>query len=144
MSAVPRLDERLREHQLCQEWARLVGVDVARRARPRALAAGCLHVVVDNSPWLHELTLRAAELTARVRAGFPEVTSVRFTLGASGPAGPAPEPPRPTSRAARLDGAALTEIDAATAAIPDPALAAGARRLLERAWRAAGARGGAR
>ncbi|HXH81893.1 MAG TPA: DUF721 domain-containing protein, partial [Candidatus Tectomicrobia bacterium] len=76
VAAVPQLDERLREQAVRDAWPRLVGAGVARRAHPRSLAAGCLSVVVDNSPWLHELTLRAPELTARVRAAFPEVTAL--------------------------------------------------------------------
>ena len=79
--AMPQLEERLREHRLGRSWPAIVGADVARRARPGALTNGVLQIVVDNSPWLCELTLRAAELTRRVRAEVPSVRALRFTLG---------------------------------------------------------------
>src|SRR5690349_23037328 len=67
-AAAPQIAERLPEYRVRKAWSRIVGPDVARRARPQSLSNGCLHVSVDNSPWLQELTLRAAELTARLHA----------------------------------------------------------------------------
>jgi hypothetical protein len=121
-------------------WVALVGADMARRAQPQALVNGCLQVIVDNSPWLHELTLRAPDLAARLGAEYPAVRSVRFSLGA-----PPTEEPTPVARPA-LSPSRLTDddrraIDAAAAAISDPVVAAGARRLLARAWPPAPARG---
>src|SRR3989442_10264118 len=74
-SAVPQIADRLPEYRIRKAWSVLVGPDVARRTRPQSLANGCLHVVVDNSPWLHELTLRAAELTARSEEHTSELQS---------------------------------------------------------------------
>jgi len=140
VNAVPQLEDRLLVRRLRRTWVALVGADMARRAQPHALVNGCLQVVVDNSPWLHELTLRGPELTARLARECPAVRSVRFTLGAP----PAEEPTpavRPASRTSRLSDDDRCAIDAAAAAISDPALAAGARRLLARAWPAWPARG---
>jgi len=140
VSAVPQLEDRLLVQRLRRAWIDLVGADVARRTQPQALVNGCLHVVVDNSPWLHEMTLRASDLTARLGAQFPAVRSVRFGLGA-----PAAEEPPPAERAvprpARLTDADRRAIDAAAAAISDPHVAAGARRLLARAVAPRPARG---
>lgn len=140
VNALPQLEDRLLVQRLRRAWIALVGADMARRARPQALVNGCLLVVVDNSPWLHELTLRAPDLAGRLGAEYPAVRSVRFTLGAS----PAEEPTpaaRPAPRQSRLTDDDRRAIDAAAAAISDPALAAGARRLLVRAWPPASARG---
>ena len=140
VNAVPQLEDRLLVRRLRRTWVALVGADMARRAQPHALVNGCLQVVVDNSPWLHELTLRGPELTARLARECPAVRSVRFTLGAP----PAEEPTpavRPAPRTSRLSDDDRCAIDAAAAAISDPALAAGARRLLARAWPAWPARG---
>src|SRR6266446_54220 len=99
---------------------------------PRAFADGCLTVAVDNSPWLHELTLRGEELTQRLSERFNAVRSLRFVWGrietepAARTGGGLPTP---------LDARALREIDEATGAIPDPTVAAAARRLLTKAWR---------
>jgi len=120
-----------------------VGVDIARRTQPLSLANGCLHVVVDNSPWLHELTLRAAELTERLRAQFDVVRSLRFTLGTL-PAEPSPPAERRERRAKTLDDDDRRDIEAAASAISDPALADVARRLLTTARRADHARGATR
>ena len=136
LNAVPQLEDRLLVERLRRTWSTVVGAEVARRARPQALSQGCLHVVVDNSPWLHELTLRGPELTTRLHAEVPAIHSLRFSLGAT-PVEDAPPPARPAPRGPRLTEDDTRAIDAAAAAISDPALAHSARRLLARAWGAA-------
>jgi predicted nucleic acid-binding Zn ribbon protein len=75
--AVPLLEQRIR-----RQWPTVVGPEVARRARPGSLSGGSLQVFVDNSAWLHELTLRAPELVSRLSACFgPDIRAVRVTLG---------------------------------------------------------------
>jgi hypothetical protein len=144
VSAVPQLSDRLPEYHIRRAWARLVGADMARRTRPQSLTNGCLHVVVDNSPWLHELTLRAAELTARLSADSPAVRSLRFTLGTL-ETEPRSRPERRERRATALTDDDRRDIDEAASAISDPALADVARRLLTTARRfPPGARGPAR
>jgi len=140
VSALPQLEDRLLVQRMRRAWVALVGPDMARRARPQALVNGCLQVVVDNSPWLHELTLRAPELAARLAAEYPAVRSVRFSLGVPPTEEPTPAA-RPALRPSRLTDDDQRAIDAAAAAISDPVVAAGARRLLARAWPPAPARG---
>ena len=74
-----------------------MGADVARRAQPHTLTNGCLHVVVDNSPWLQELTLRSAELTQRIAGQFDTIRTLRFTLGRIAD-GPSDAPAAPSKR----------------------------------------------
>jgi hypothetical protein len=142
-AAVPQIAERLPEYRVRRAWSALVGPDVARRARPQSLTNGCLHVVVDNSPWLHELTLRAAELTERLHAQFEAVVSLRFTLGTL-EAEPSPPAQRRERRTKALGDDDRRDIEAAASAISAPALADVARRLLTTARRAADARGAPR
>src|SRR5690242_8244230 len=93
-SALPQISDRLVDLRIRQAWASIVGRDAARRTHPDGLAGGTLRVVVDNSPWLHELTLRADEFTAKVHERFRDVERVRFVLGAiDADAAPAPEKP---------------------------------------------------
>ena len=140
VSALPQLEDRLLVQRMQRSWSAVVGADIARRARPQALVGGCLTIVVDNSPWLHELTLRAADLTERLRAAFPAVQTLRFGLGAA--AATEEAPPAPTvPRRPSLSDDDTRAIHAAAAAISDPALAASARRLLARAWAPLPARG---
>jgi hypothetical protein len=132
-SALPQIEDRLLEFRIRRDWPSIVGREVARRARPDGFAAGTLRVVVDNSPWLHELTLREADLTRQVGRVYPSVKALRLTLGTleKDTAGPGSAPLRPLP----LTAADRADIDAAAAAIPDPGLADAARRLLTTARR---------
>jgi hypothetical protein len=139
---MPQLADRLTELRLRQSWRDVVGPEIARRSQPRNLVDGCVGIVVDNSPWLHELSLRQADVTARVRAAFPAIRSVRVTLGTlATDAAPAPEP---AARAVTLTSDDLREIDEAASPNGDPTLAAAARRLMTRARQFPGVRGAAR
>jgi hypothetical protein len=140
VSAVPELGDRLVLLRLRSSWSALVGADGARRSRPESLTGGCLHVVVDNSPWLQELTLRAPDVTARVAARFGGVRTLRFTLGRPevSTAMPAPVTDLP---ARPLDSDDVREIDATVASIRDPDVRAAARRLLGTARRRSPRRG---
>src|SRR5438128_10464274 len=131
LTAVPDLRDRLLEHRIRRAWPQVVGADAARRAQARSFADGCLTVAVDNSPWLHELTLRSEELTRRLRERFDAVRSLRFIAGmidadAAARAGR-------TQAAPALDHRALREMDEATAAIHDAGVAAARRVLLAKA-----------
>src|SRR5262250_399840 len=131
LSAVPDLRDRLLEHRIRRAWSEVVGADAARRAQPKSFAEGCLTVAVDNSPWLHELTLRGEELTRRLNARFDAVRSLRFVAGRIEPQSMVRADAEPS---APLDAGVRREIDQAASAISDPALAAAARRLLTKAW----------
>lgn len=133
LSALPQISDRLTNFRIRQSWGAIVGRDMARRSRPDGVTAGTLRVVVDNSPWLHELTLREAELAAKVRARFPEIQALRFTLGALETEPTAAHAAAP--RAVPLTAADHADIDAATAAITDESVADAARRLLTTARR---------
>jgi len=141
VSAVPALRDRLDEARLRSAWNALVGPDAARRSRPHALTNGCLHVVVDNSPWLQELTLRSGELTRRIAAQFATIRALRFTLGriddhpSDAPASAAALSTR------RLSPDDVREIDATVASIRDPEVRAAARRLMGSARRSERPRG---
>ena len=135
-SAIPELRDRLAVEQMRRVWSRLVGVEIAGHARPRRLlGSGELQIVVDNSPWLQELTLRAPDLLVRIAARFPQVRALGFRLGTL--------PPERSDtgegqrrRLQPLDPDAAREIDVAVAAIPDAGLRAAARRLLTKARQA--------
>src|SRR2546425_1548811 len=130
---MPELRERLLEERIRRAWSAIVGTDTARRAHPIRFANACLEVVVDTSPWLHELTLRSPDLTARLAAHFPEIRALRFVQGAlpAESAAPRTGDPRPTP----VGGAAAREIDDAVPAIADEDLQRAARRLMTKARR---------
>lgn len=141
MNAVPELRDRLEAERIHRTWASLVGADVARHARPQGVAAnGTLHVVVDNSPWLQELTLRSGEITARIAARFDAIRSLRFTLGRMEQPTEAARPAPPLSPPV-LGPEITREIEDTVAPIRDPDVKAAARRLLTAARRSAMSRG---
>ena len=135
-AAMPQLGERLLEYKIQTSWTSIVGPDVARRARASAMSGGTLEILVDNSPWLHELTLRSDDLLRRVRERFPEISAVKFALSTA-PVAPSSRErtgvPRPERTA--LTPSDLAEIDLAVSVIPDPTIADAARRLLTTARR---------
>jgi hypothetical protein len=138
-SALPQITDRLLEIRIQSRWAALVGPETARRTQPGRLEHGCLTVTVDNSPWLHELTLREAELTARLAPHVPEIRSLRFVLGVVD--GKTPPPRAREPRPDRLTPVEAREIDDAVSVIGDAALASAARRLLTTARRFSRSRG---
>jgi len=133
-AAVPTLRGRLFEVRIRREWRELVGAEIARRCQPVELRNGTLELIVDNSPWLHELSLREAELLSRLgeRYGREAVRALRFSLGTLPPE-PAGHPGRSGRSGARLAPEDAQMIEAAVALIPHPELRAAARRLLEKA-----------
>jgi len=67
--------ERLRD-----DWAEIVGADLAHYCQPVALHGTCLDVEVVDAAWLYELrTMHSREIQARVeRASEGRVNTVRF------------------------------------------------------------------
>src|SRR5262245_35849659 len=138
-SAVPQIGPRLLEARVRTRWSSVVGREIARRTQPGRLEQGCLTVTVDNSPWLQELTLRQAELTARLTETFPEVRALRFAMGTLTREAGVTRVSRP--RTDPLTAAELRDIDDAVSVIADADVASSARRLLATARRSSPLRG---
>jgi len=91
--------------------------------------------VVDNSPWLQEITLRSPEIIAALAGQFGAgtVRSLRVTLGQLETA-PRTEPPRAPARPGVTEDDRRA-IEALVEPIPDLDLRASIRRLLLKASR---------
>lgn len=129
-AAFPPLADRLLALAIRRDWPSLVGPQMSRRSQPGDLRGGTLAVIVDNSPWLQELTLREAELLSRLqgRYGAESIRALRFTLGA-----PPREPEAPDRRLPRRDELTPEEeawVAQAASQIREPMLADTVRRLL--------------
>jgi len=76
-------DERMRFGRLREEWASVVGPDVAARSTPVALAAGVLSIRADGAAWATELTLLARSIVEKVDSylGGGVVREVRVSAG---------------------------------------------------------------
>jgi hypothetical protein len=118
------------EETLRRGWADIAGPEIARRSRPGELRAGVLTILVDNSPWLHEVTLRSTEILAGLRARHGSaVTSVRCALGTL----PTPRQTVTHDRPPPADPLSAEEehaVDTIIAPVTDPVLAASVRRLV--------------
>ena len=77
-----RLDRRLPT----QLWNDAVGPEIARRAQPTVLAAGVLHVLVQDRNWRDQLDAMLSMLIARLnqRLGRPLVRELRFGMAHAG------------------------------------------------------------
>jgi hypothetical protein len=130
VAAVPGLRDRMLEDTIRSSWAEIAGPEIARRSRPGELRAGVLTVLVDNSPWLQEVTLRSTEILAGIRARHGSaVTSVRCALGTL----PAPRQAVTHDRPPPADPLSAEEqraVDTIIAPVTDPVLAASVRRLV--------------
>ena len=65
-----------------EAWPKLVGPRIARRTRAVAFRDGMLHVEVEGSAWMQELSYLKRELVQRINQelGGEPVRDVRFTL----------------------------------------------------------------
>lgn len=68
---------------LVDEWAALVGPDVARHTKPGRVDQKCVTVFVDSSTWMNELRFRQGRMLSSLQKRFgPEnIASIRFLLG---------------------------------------------------------------
>jgi len=142
--AVPALAERLLEESIRRDWAQTVGADAARRSRPIALRQGTLQVSVDNSPWLQELTLRSAAITAKLHERHGSALGdVRFVLATAAPSAPSRDPAqsRTIVPSRQLSAEEARQVDDAARRLADHGLAASFRRLLTKDLLARGERG---
>ncbi len=84
-----KLDARVTENRLLNEWPQIVGPQVAVHARPGRLERGVLTVFVANSVWLAELSrmwLKPMLNNIQRQLGNADVRSLRLQLD--------PDPPR--------------------------------------------------
>jgi hypothetical protein len=130
-AALPPLADGLLALTIRREWPSLVGPQISHRAQPGDLRAGTLTVVVDNSPWLQELTLRERELLSRLqgRYGALSIRALHFALGT-----PARGPELRDHGTSHEDDTLTPEEEAwvarAISSVNDPTLAETVRRLL--------------
>ena len=80
------LDEAMAGWRAVQEWADAVGERVARHTRAVAFRDGTLHVEVEGSAWMHELTFLRRDLVRRINRhlGSEHVRDVRFIVPRGG------------------------------------------------------------
>ncbi len=131
------LEAKLLEAQLSRHWPEIAGEQIAAHTRPDQIRFKKLHLIVENSVWLQQLTFLKPTLLKKINeaAGNEIVADILFRVGEVEPAarkqgtvnsgggvevaGPTPE--------------ALAEAEAHTAQITDPDLRARLTELMAEA-----------
>ena len=64
-------------------WRELVGQDGSRHSRPVAIRKKVLNVLVDNSAWMQELTMRKRSILKGLkrRLGRDRISEINFRIG---------------------------------------------------------------
>lgn len=76
------LRNALSKHALVNLWPKIVDAPIARHAKAERVAGSTLHVIVDSSVWMNELsavkTVLIEKLNEHVRSGEAAITDIRF------------------------------------------------------------------
>jgi hypothetical protein len=125
------LDFKLEEYRLIQAWPDIVGPPIAAHTLPAEVRAKTLWVVVDSSPWLHQLTLLKPVLIEKLAryGGRSVIHDVRFRIGE---VPLAKRPQRTEAPPPALSPADAALLENVLAPLTDPDLKASARRLFAR------------
>ena len=67
----PGIGEQITRHQAWLIWDKLVGEQIAARARPLKLRKGVLEVQVDHPVWMQQLQLMKPQILAKINAKIP-------------------------------------------------------------------------
>ena|SRR6185295_8138073 len=81
------LHTRLFESRLSERWPEIAGEAIAQHTRPDGIRFKRLHLLVENSVWLQQLTFFKPSLLEKINeaAGKPLVTDIVLRVGAIGP-----------------------------------------------------------
>ena len=80
------LDRGMLGWQAVEQWPRLVGPRIARHTHAVAFRDGMLHVEVEGSAWMHELTILRRDLVRAINRdlGSECVKDVKFLVSRGG------------------------------------------------------------
>ncbi len=82
------LVKRMGQAVVVEEWAALVGPQIAKIAVPESVSPdGVLRVKVATAPWATELQMMTPRIIGRLNTGRPArpITSIRWIVGPLGP-----------------------------------------------------------
>lgn len=113
---------RLREGKIWLVWEKSVGEQIAARARPAGFREGILTVIVDNAPWMQQLTYLKKQIVAKLNENIGEelITDIYLKAGTSSMPLAAPPPTATPCRPLSTEEQQL--IQDHTAPISDPEL----------------------
>jgi hypothetical protein len=82
---------KLLEHRLQRQWPAIVGAHVAAHTRPESIRFKKLHVIVDSSVWVQQLTFLKVSLLQSINAtaGDSPISDIVLRVGTIEPQGQA-------------------------------------------------------
>ncbi|MDO8494524.1 MAG: DUF721 domain-containing protein [Deltaproteobacteria bacterium] len=66
-------DTKVKQYALLDQWASLVGDEIAQYASPLFWRGNTLVVGVANHPWLHELKMMEEDILEKIRQANPQL-----------------------------------------------------------------------
>lgn len=91
------LQPALARHQIVRLWPRIMNSAITAHSEAEKLTGGTLHILVDSSVWMNELSANRTAILKRVNANLPRgatpITDLRFRQSSltNKPATPPPE-----------------------------------------------------
>ncbi|NOY12661.1 MAG: DUF721 domain-containing protein [Deltaproteobacteria bacterium] len=127
------IDDRLSRYQAWLIWDKLVGEQIARRARPLRFRQGVLEVQVDHPVWMQQLQMLKPQILAKLHQQLPDADITDIYLRKA----PTPTARReqkteaepPAWQRAQLTEKEKQQIEEQLAPLADPELRAEMRRL---------------
>ncbi|HTX53729.1 MAG TPA: DUF721 domain-containing protein [Candidatus Baltobacteraceae bacterium] len=129
------LENGVRQHEVWQVWAAVVGPQIARQAQPHTFSRGRLIVHVTDSVWLHQLRMMRHHILAALNAKLQplEIREIVLRVGEFPAIAPEPIPEITHPPLAELTKEELADIDAALDPLGDVPFRNALQRLWERA-----------
>lgn len=127
------MEERLSRYQAWLVWDKLVGEQIARRARPLRFRQGVLEVQVDHPVWMQQLQMLKPQILAKLHQQLPDadITDIylRKAPNPTGPKQPPAKPEPPKWQQAQLTEEEQQQIDRQLETIDNQELRDEMRRL---------------
>lgn len=124
-------NDQLPRYQVWLAWDKIVGEQIALRARPIRIRDKTLEVLVDHPVWMQQLQMLKPQILKKVHAQLPDcdIQDIYLRHGKALPVAPPPAPSGPDWQAQSLSTEEKKEIEHSIAAIHDPELKEEMRRL---------------
>lgn len=131
------LGARLKDLEIWQVWAQVVGPAIAGRTSPLRLSGGQLTVMVSGAPWMQQLNFMKAELCDKLNSclGDERVQEIVFKAGRISKPSESTDDQDTTPMLRQLSSQQRSWIEQQVTAVDDPELAASLASLMELHYR---------
>lgn len=74
------LDERIKNHEIVEKWAEIVGEQIARHARAIGVDAENIFVTVDNPIWQGQLFLMKEKIIKKISTYGINIKDIKLSI----------------------------------------------------------------